>query len=107
MKESHNTHPEVGTETQLLIDDHIVDDIWLIRRAPEMPVKHLNNPVFDVRGGNTIIYDEEERIFKMWYGIAIPGTFEARAAYAVSDDGIHWDKPDLGSWNSKARRRTT
>ena len=96
MGDTHNRTPEVGTETQLLIDDHVVDEIWLIRRAPEMPVKYLNSPVFDEVWGNTIIYDEEERIFKMWYGIPIPGTYEARGAYAVSDDGIQWEKPDMG-----------
>ena len=53
MGNTHNRTPEVGTETQLLIDDHVVDEIWLIRRAPEMPVKHLNNPVLDDVGGNT------------------------------------------------------
>lgn len=26
---------------QLLIDDHLVDDIWMIRRSPELPVKSL------------------------------------------------------------------
>jgi hypothetical protein len=34
----------VGTASQLLIDDHVVDDVWMIRRSPEMPVKHLENP---------------------------------------------------------------
>ena len=36
----------VGCETQLLIDDYVVDDLWRIRRSAELPDKHLNNPVF-------------------------------------------------------------
>ena len=36
----------VGCGTQLLIDDYAVDDIWRLRRSPELPDKHLNNPVF-------------------------------------------------------------
>lgn len=86
---------EAGTETQLLIDDHIIDDVWNLRRAPETPVKHLANPVFQHRCG-TVIYDREEKIFKMWYGIPIPGAHEFRGAYAVSADGINWEKPELG-----------
>ena len=87
---------EIGQQTHLLIDDYLVDDIWMIQRTPEEPVKYLNNPVFTECGGATILYDEEEKIFKMWYGIGIKGTFEAKGAYAVSKDGINWEKPVLG-----------
>ena len=81
--------------THLLIDDYLVDDIWMIRRSPEMPAKHLANPILD-HNGSTIIYDDEDGVFKMWYGIPIPGTFEGWGAYATSADGIHWEKPELG-----------
>ena len=86
---------ELTPGPQLLIDDYLVDDIWCIRRSPEQPVKHMQNPIMDCPGG-TIIYDEEDRVFKFWYGIGIPGTFEAMGGYAVSTDGITWEKPDLG-----------
>lgn len=85
---------EIGTTPQLLIDDYVVEDVWMIRRSPEEPVKHLGNPIFPA--GDTVIYDDEEKLFKMWYGIGIPGTFEAKGAYAVSSDGLHWEKPELG-----------
>ncbi len=86
---------EVGTKTQLLLDDHLIDDVWMVRRAPETPVKHLANPILPNSGG-TVIYDREDKIFKMWYGIPIPGTHEARGAYAFSSDGVNWEKPELG-----------
>ena len=47
-----------------------------------------------------VIYDDEESIFKMWYGVS-RGLSEADAegedglAYAISQDGIHWEKPVL------------
>jgi hypothetical protein len=87
---------EIGNELQLLIDDHLVDDVWMIRRAPEMPIKHLDNPIFIDSPGGTIIYDQDDGCFKMWYGTPIPGAFEANGAYAISDDGIQWEKPTLG-----------
>ena len=43
-----------------------------------------------------MLYDEEERIFKMWY---VPWAWEDRRrpwCYATSTDGFHWEKPDLG-----------
>jgi hypothetical protein len=47
-----------------------------------------------------VLYDDEEKIFKMWYGVGRKLS-EARGeeadglAYAVSQDGIHWEKPVL------------
>lgn len=95
---------EVGLEPQLFIDDHLIDDLWLLRRAPEEPVRHLGNPLLP-HGGGTIIYDREEQVFKMWYGIPIPGTHEARGAYALSSDGLRWEKPPLGLVEHEGSRR--
>ena len=36
----------IGCDPQLLMDDHVVDDIWMIRRSPELPVRSLDNPIF-------------------------------------------------------------
>jgi len=48
------------------------------------------------RGGFTcsVIYDEDERVFKMWY---LTGLEDGRnvTCYAVSEDGINWRRPDL------------
>ena len=47
-----------------------------------------------------VIYDDDENIFKMWYGVGRKLS-EARGdqadglAYAVSQDGLHWEKPVL------------
>ena len=47
-----------------------------------------------------VIYDDEENVFKMWYGVGRKLS-EARGdqadglAYAVSKDGLHWEKPLL------------
>ncbi|HUT75166.1 MAG TPA: hypothetical protein VM221_10095 [Armatimonadota bacterium] len=47
-------------------------------------------------GGFTcsVIYDEDERVFKLWY---LTGVADGRhvTCYAVSDDGVNWRRPDL------------
>ena len=57
----------LNSDPQLLIDDYLVDDIWMIRRSPELPVKSLDNPIFQPGapfadasyGATTVVYDEE------------------------------------------------
>ncbi len=45
----------------------------------------------------TVIYDEEERLFKCWYaGTDLSTDRWWATGYAVSDDGLHWVKPRLG-----------
>ena len=36
---------KIGNETQLLIDDHIVEDRWALERVLHPPSKHLLNPI--------------------------------------------------------------
>ncbi len=49
---------------------------------------------------NTVIYDPQKRLCRMWYAAHKPfcgdQTFPAFTAYAESTDGIHWVKPELG-----------
>jgi hypothetical protein len=108
----------IGTIRQLFLDDHVVDRLDKIHRQFHRPVRHDGNPIIESDQkwehgggvylyGGTVIYDREERRFKMWYRASSPlvrtegsgfdvaeGTY--KACYAVSDDGLHWHKPDLG-----------
>jgi len=43
-----------------------------------------------------VMYDDEERIFKMWYEVVDYSWYVSMLAYATSEDGIHWEKPDTG-----------
>ena len=87
-------------------------------------VKHPDNPVLPLGGKNewdsvqaspwasrTVIYDEEEGIFKCWYegGSAseLPrdqDPYWITTGYAVSDDGVHWTKPRLGLYEYKGSK---
>jgi hypothetical protein len=83
------------------------------------PVKHADNPVMqaDKPWENAmnnlypnVIWDETEKIFKMWYKCVLadkeviaqmdqPSTVHDVGwylLYATSKDGIHWTKPELG-----------
>lgn len=45
----------------------------------------------------SVIYDDEARLFKMWYHtLAYKEPNRAVTCYAESDDGIHWRRPSLG-----------
>ena len=51
--------------------------------------------------GGTVLYDEEDRLFKMWYRAEIlerrqPAEYRYLSCYATSRDGLKWEKPDLG-----------
>ena len=80
--------------------------------------KHPNNPVLpqgdahDWDGlqarpweGRTILYDDEERLFKCWYaGTDLSLERWWGTGFAVSDDGVHWEKPRLGLYDYRGSR---
>ena len=57
--------------------------------------------------GGTVIFDPEDKLFKMWYGVwdeyayynKLP--FSYNVCYAVSNDGITWEKPLLGLFDRR------
>ena len=96
--------PHIGTEQQLFLDNYMVEWLYDLDRVLERPRKH-DGPVmllndFDWEGaGFTLpraIYDEEERLFKMWYCITTHPyvkTDHLVLCYAESEDGLSWHKP--------------
>ena len=97
-----------SSEPYLFVDDVWVErmeGVWRVlnrpRKVPENPVIEPDRPWegYLILQPGTVIYDEEDRLFKMWYN-----TFATRQrpyveeylCYAVSRDGIHWEKPELG-----------
>jgi hypothetical protein len=113
----------------LVLDSRIIDSTENLQLTVGAVQKDENNPLFkedkpwEPRFDNpylSIIFDEEEKIYKCWYSIfikvgpgegqlgeAIPsdkrawvkwteGFRDYGVCYATSKDGIHWDKPELG-----------
>ena len=99
--------PEVINVTvgrQLFVDDFLIEKTDLkpeYHKAekfngnpvlkPETPWEIEYSPVACPKSGG-VWYDEEEKIFKMWYEAG----WLRNMCYAVSKDGIHWERPDLG-----------
>jgi hypothetical protein len=55
--------------------------------------------------GQTALYDEEEKLFKIWYGPWLWPDARQPWCYAVSSDGFHWEKPDLGIFEYEGSKK--
>jgi pimeloyl-ACP methyl ester carboxylesterase len=102
--------PVLGHEAQLLFDDHLVEEYRGLTRTIHQPEMHPANPVLTweepweyaaVLLWGTVLYDEQEQLFKMWYmtwgneaGGALPG-YRTPLCYATSKDGVHWKRPEF------------
>ena len=95
------TRPEViniSTGRQLFVDDFLIESTTL-KFTPHKAIPHTDSPIMlpDVASdgkacllsGGGVWYDEKEELFKMWY----LANWSNGVAYAVSQDGIHWEKP--------------
>jgi len=97
---------QIGTDRQLFVNDFWTDTARGVSRELHRPVKrevaiHSDRPW---EGGgvyySVVIRDGDK--YRMWYRCDPHGKdekgsdYDALTAYAESDDGIHWIKPDLG-----------
>ena len=104
--------PDINTSTGqrdgFLILDGIESTYHISHRVCEA-TKHPNNPVLPLGdlhewdatqarpwSSPTVIWDEEDRVFKAWYSgsDAAPEKWTAMG-YATSQDGVTWEKPHL------------
>ncbi len=110
---------DIGSRPQLFLDDHLVDSTADVQRQLHRPTRHEGNPILRAdmpweQGGNgvylyggTVMFDEEDGVFKMWYRTAsvdrdvsggksseVEGAY--KACYAVSEDGLRWERQPLG-----------
>lgn len=99
--------PEVINVTvgrQLFVDDFLIEETDLTPEyhkakkfegnpvlKAETPWEIEQSPVACPKSGG-VWYDEEEKIFKMWYEAG----WLHNMCYAVSKDGINWERPNLG-----------
>ncbi len=116
----HKAESERGTDVSAGIPGHVLMGTHHVRRTQHRPVKHPGNPIVTRdrpwEGPSAerwrimnpfVMFDEEEEIWKMWYGtlgglegsgddakgdLANVGCF---TLYATSLDGVEWEKPDL------------
>jgi len=111
--------PPIG-QRQLFLDDACIERVERLQCVVNQPKKHSQNPVVrpdkpwesrcQVYG--TALFDEECGMFRLWY-LTTPRDRGAKplklneheraphttlCAYAESEDGIHWRKPNLGQF---------
>lgn len=108
----------------LLLDSRIIEKVenaelrvGTVKKSPANPLfteEKLWEKRFDNLYGN-VIFDKQENLFKCWYSPFIvdysakgmnleqrkkkyeaPPNREMAICYAISKDGIHWEKPNLG-----------
>jgi hypothetical protein len=101
----------IGHTKQLIIDDFVIGSVKNLSRTVHEPRRHAGNPIITGDkpwerwligvNGRPVIYDDETHGFKMWYGTYLgdptaPTGLRYRVCYAVSKDGIRWERPELG-----------
>ena len=55
--------------------------------------------------GQCVLYDEDEKIFKMWYVPYAWQTGLIPLCYAFSHDGFRWEKPQLGLYEFEGSKK--
>lgn len=102
----------VGSDTQLFVDDFLIEEMTGLKRRLHPFKKHERNPVFQAQVPweegwadpfmSTVIYDSEQRCFRMWYRC---GPRHSLKGYAVSEDGVHWQRPNIAetAWQQFGR----
>jgi len=105
---------DVGTRAQLFVDQVLVRSTQNVCFTLHPAQKHPNNPLvvadkpwegwrLEIYG--SVLYDQEEQLFKMWYIGEEPSFFAPYPTlYATSHDGIHWEKPLVGTIPSPKTR---
>ncbi|MEZ6070358.1 MAG: hypothetical protein R3C10_08770 [Pirellulales bacterium] len=106
----------VGNAKQLFADDWVIERMSGLERTLHRVKKHPNNPLLTAEMPwekpcvllyGSVMYDpqREQDRFRMWYLCFTPRYNDdyterleksGRIAYAVSRDGLHWERPNLG-----------
>jgi hypothetical protein len=104
---SQNEAEKQGPNWQFFIDDYWIATSDNIKKALHQPEKFSGNPL--IKGDvpweenpycfGSVIYDNEEAIFKLWYqsynyNQNVPE--RTPILYAISEDGFFWERPNLG-----------
>ncbi|MYF92547.1 MAG: hypothetical protein F4184_10735, partial [Gemmatimonadetes bacterium] len=94
---------ELLVERLLFLDDLLIDSLENAVRFVHQPRKLAENPVFEMEKpweGQRFLYcdvakDRDKGTYNLWYSI-YPEVNNPGLCYAVSEDGIHFARPELG-----------
>jgi hypothetical protein len=112
----------IGNEVQLLVDDYVIEDRWMLSREVGEVTKHLRNPLLvadepwdgQLGGHPCVLHDEKLGKYRMYYDNfhltnyfkPVKGAPSYYVGYAESDNGINWTKPKLEGFPYGAHPRT-
>ena len=99
----------VGGDRQLLVDDRLIESQRGLTRTMNPPAKAgpvlvADQPWEGHRVGAYGTVLEENGLYRLWYD-CIDGEGRVLLAYATSGDGVHWEKPALGTVEYAGSRR--
>ena len=101
---------KINTRKQLFVDAQLVHSRDNLTRVMHQPVPYKGNPILEgdrpwekwsiSLNGRPVLYDEDDRLFKMWYSATLsepqaPRGLRYKVCYATSEDGIRWERPIL------------
>lgn len=101
MSESNKTANNNLFNSQLFLDDTMIEDQIRVQRVWHQPEKYpepVMKPEYHWEALCPCLYGTVLRIdgtFRMWY-VSVRNSSKPRACYAESSDGIHWERPKLG-----------
>ena len=98
---------DIGSRRQLFIDDRFIESRSGVTLTMNPPVQHAEPVLTPDKpweelgiGAYNTVWREPDGTFRLWYDALLKGGLPhegaRRLAYAESDDGIHWRKPELG-----------
>ena len=112
---------EIGSRKELFVDDLLLAEASRISKFVFRPEKYSKNPVvvadkpWELENPDTLqgvqldaqssMYDPDDRLFKMWY---LPRGWRSGYhawCYAVSSDGVTWEKPELGVYEYQGSKK--
>jgi len=99
-------------EPVLFLDDSMIAAKSGVERHFHEAIKDSNNPLLtpdrdwemETAIHGTVIYDRNDRLFKMWYSSIIVGADASNTMYATSEDGLHWNRPALNLFEVPNRK---
>jgi len=97
----------VADKSQLFVDQVLVRDACNVSLTLHRARKCADNPVLKadrpwegwrIEIYGNVIFDKDEKLFKMWYlGEECEAFPNYAVYYATSVDGVHWEKPPVGT----------
>ena len=98
---------KIGPERQLFVDNALIARVSNVTREVHNPVRYAGNPILEAAGNAhafvlKVLPFDESPYFRMWYWSIANwhdwgqgNEIRCGMSYAVSDDGIHWERPRL------------